>query len=61
MKFGDLKKGDCFSYQEDTMIKTCRIKAGNDGAFYTAVSLKTGNHYCIGDDLDVTPCQKEYL
>lgn len=30
MKFGDLKKGDCFSYQGDTMIKTCRIKAGND-------------------------------
>ena len=52
-KFGDLKKGDKFSYDKDLMIKTCRIKAGNDGAFYTAVSIVTGNHYCITDDLEV--------
>lgn len=52
-KFGDLKKGDRFCYEEDKMIKTCRIKAGNDGAFYTAVSIVTGNHYCIADDLEV--------
>ena len=52
-KFGDLKKGDRFCYEGDKMIKTCRIKAGNDGAFYTAVSIVTGNHYCIADDLEV--------
>lgn len=52
-KFGDLKKGDKFRYDKDVMIKTCRIKAGNDGAFYTAVSIVTGNHYCIADDLEV--------
>lgn len=53
VKFGELKKGDAFLYQGRRMVKTARIKAGNDGAFYTAVSVYTGNHYCMTDDLEV--------
>lgn len=53
MKFGDLKKGDKFKYQGDTMIKTRPIKDGKDGAFYTCVSVITGIYYKILDDLEV--------
>lgn len=48
--FGKLKKGDRFLYQEREIIKTMRIKDGNDGAFYTAVDINTGCHYKILDD-----------
>ena len=53
MKFGQLKKGDRFIYQNTLMVKTMRIKDGNDGCFYTCVGIRTGNHYKIADDTEV--------
>lgn len=53
MRFGDLKKGNRFIYQDRIMVKTMRIKDGNDGCFYTCVDIFTGNHYKITDDTEV--------
>lgn len=53
MRFGELKKGDVFRFQNEVLIKTIRIKDGKDGAFYTCCSILTGNHYKITDDTEV--------
>ena len=53
VRFGDLKKGDMFCYQGEMMVKTMRIKDGNDGCFYTCVGVYSGNHYKITDDTEV--------
>lgn len=55
VKFGDLQKGDRFTYplMHSLMIKTAKIKDGNDGAFYTAVDVNTGVHFKIKDDTEV--------
>lgn len=53
MRFGELKKGDVFRFQNEVLIKTKRIKDGKDGAFYTCCSILTGNHYKITDDTEV--------
>lgn len=55
VKFGDLQKGDRFTYplMYSLMIKTAKIKDGTDGAFYTAVDVNTGVHFKIKDDTEV--------
>lgn len=53
-RFGELDKGDRFIYQKKfQMVKTARIKDGNDGYFYTAVDVNTGNHCKILNDTEV--------
>ena len=60
MKFKDLNKGDTFRIDgKDIFIKTMRIKDGNDGCFYTGVSLITGIHYKILDDMEVYKMSKK--
>lgn len=60
MKFEDLNKGDTFHADgKDIFIKTMKIKDGNDGCFYTCVSLLTGIHYKILDDMEVYKMSKK--